>query len=937
VRRPTSRTIRGVGHALFDRDAELAELAALLERARKGDGGTLLFEGPGGIGKTALLAAGEELASGFAVLRGRGGEVERELSFGLVRELFDPLLRAAPQASRERWLSGAASAGGAVFQDARAGVADAASVTYGLYWLLAAVAEERPVLLIADDLHWCDPSSLRWLTYLARRIDGLPVAFLGASRPAEANEPGAAGQLAAIAGVAVRRPESLSLESTRELIARGSIATPAEAFVRACHTATGGNPWLLQELLGSVRDAGLTLDEHSVGRIDDLTGDRLRPAVLARLARIEAPAGHLARAVAVLGDGCELRHAAGLARMTADAAVAILPALIAAGVLGDSPSLTFAHPLLRAAVYLDIPAPVRVAEHGRAAAVLHAANAPVEAVAHHLLAAEPVGEEWALVALSEAGRTALARGAPDSAVPYLRRALRERPDAPQRTQLLRSLGNAMLRQGDSAAIGVLEEALELATSPAARVEIVAASADPLLASGRAADARSLLTAALADAEATGAEPVTLFSAHLVMIRALDGSRGGEEHTARLCSSLAHAEASTTAQRYAAGVLALLGAVCDGTAAASVELARRALASEASADEDARAGRPLHMARVALALAGEPAEALLGMARALDVSQARGSLMGQGIGLGWRALINLVVGNVGDVENDARASIAVLSESGLSGPELGACAALAWALIERGELAEAGDVLAAAPPPHGWGGAGIGCARAQLLIARHRHAEALAELAAVEQQAVAAGWRSAAPLAWRSLAAVAQLASGHADLARQLAVDEVAEAERFGCARELGRALRVLGLMDGRDAQLAAIECLRGSGATLELARALVDRGAALRRAGERASAREPLHEGLELATASGATALAERARIELRAAGARPRRVARSGVDSLTPSERRVATLAAEGLTNAEVAQTLFVTVRTVEMHLSAAYRKLEIPSRAALPAALSA
>ena len=128
MRRPTSRTIRGVGHALFDRDAELAELAALLERARKGDGGTLLFEGPGGIGKTALLAAGEELASGFAVLRGRGGEVERELSFGLVRELFDPLLRAAPQASRERWLSGAASAGGAVFQDARAGVADAASV-----------------------------------------------------------------------------------------------------------------------------------------------------------------------------------------------------------------------------------------------------------------------------------------------------------------------------------------------------------------------------------------------------------------------------------------------------------------------------------------------------------------------------------------------------------------------------------------------------------------------------------------------------------------------------------------------------------------------------------------------------------------------------------------------------------------------------------------
>ena len=367
----------------------------------------------------------------------------------------------------------------------------------------------------------------------------------------------------------------------------------------------------------------------------------------------------------------------------------------------------------------------------------------------------------------------------------------------------------------------------------------------------------------------------------------------------------------------------------------MELARQALGDEASSDRDARAGRPVHVARVALALAGEPEEALHGMARALDVSQARGSLMGLGIGLGWRALINLVAGKVTEVENDARAALAVLGGTGLSGPELGACAALAWALIERGELAEAADVIATAPPPHGWGGAAIGYARAQLLIARHRHADALAELAAVEQQAAAAGWRSAAPLAWRSLTAAAQLGSGSTDLARELAEEEVAEAGRFGCARERGRALRVLGLMTGTETQIAAIECLRRADAKLELARALVDHGSALRRAGERSRSREPLHEGLELATACGATVLAEHARTELRAAGARPRRVARSGVDSLTPSERRVATLAAQGLTNAEVAQALFVTVRTVEMHLSAVYRKLEIASRAGLPAAL--
>ena len=311
-------------------------------------------------------------------------------------------------------------------------------------------------------------------------------------------------------------------------------------------------------------------------------------------------------------------------------------------------------------------------------------------------------------------------------------------------------------------------------------------------------------------------------------------------------------------------------------------------------------------------------------------------MGQGIGLGWRALIQFLAGNVTEAENDGRASLAILSATGLRGPELGAAGVVAWALIERGEPAEAQDVLDAAPPPYGWGGAALDCVRARLLMARHRHADALAVLGEVEQRAGAAGWRSVAPAEWRSLAAVAALGAGDTARARQLAEEDVAAAERFGSTRELGRALRVRGLMTGPADQRAAIECLRGGRSPLELARALVEHGAALRRSGRRTQSREPLHEALELASSNGATALAEHARTELRAAGARPRRVARSGVDALTPSERRVALLAAEGLTNAEIAQALYVTVRTVEMHLSAAYRKLEVPSRASLPAALS-
>ena len=369
-------------------------------------------------------------------------------------------------------------------------------------WLLASIAEERPVLLLADDLHWCDPSSLRWLTYLARRIDGLPVALLAASRRSGAGEPGAAGPLA-VAGIRVRRLETLSPEWVGELIARSSQATPAPAFVRACHTATGGNPWLLQELLASVREAeSCAADEHGAGRIDVLAGDRLRPTVLARLGRLEAPARQLACAVAVLGDGCELRLACALARIGSDTAIAALPALIGAGVLADTsvgglrPSAPAELPSISTS-----PRPCAPPSTDGRRRCSQGPNAGAEAVSHHLLAAEPVGEEWALAALENRGGWHWpARGSPVG-----RRSTcgaRAGASGPRARRSARSCCARSARRSLEArrpcGTGRAEEALELTASPAARAEIpVAASADPLLAPGRACRCpRSLLTAAL---------------------------------------------------------------------------------------------------------------------------------------------------------------------------------------------------------------------------------------------------------------------------------------------------------------------------------------------------------------------------------------------------------------------------------------------------------
>ena len=149
-----------------------------------------------------------------------------------------------------------------------------------------------------------------------------------------------------------------------------------------------------------------------------------------------------------------------------------------------------------------------------------------------------------------------------------------------------------------------------------------------------------------------------------------------------------------------------------------------------------------------------------------------------------------------------------------------------------------------------------------------------------------------------------------------------------------------GLVEGGASGVAlleeAVETVKDSPAKLEHAKARTELGAALRRANRRAAAREQLRQAVELATICGAASLAARAEQESHATGARPRRVALSGVASLTPSERRVAEMAAEGPTNREIAQALFVTQRTVEVHLTSIYRKLAISSRSQLAVALA-
>jgi DNA-binding CsgD family transcriptional regulator len=313
------------------------------------------------------------------------------------------------------------------------------------------------------------------------------------------------------------------------------------------------------------------------------------------------------------------------------------------------------------------------------------------------------------------------------------------------------------------------------------------------------------------------------------------------------------------------------------------------------------------------------------------------------GIGTRALTFLRAGALADAEADARAAVALTREHGIFLVEPFVVAYLACVLVERGDLAEAASLVDEVTVPDGLRGLPgwptLLEARARVRVATGERPRAIAiwrEVGEIWDHATVSNPNVSS---WRSELALL-LAEGDPAAARSLVDEELALARRAGSSRAVGLALRASGLLAGGEVGLedlaAAASALERSPAVLEHARALTDLGAGLRRGNRRAEARAPLARAREIAHRCGALVLTERAQAELRATGARPRRLALSGADALTASEGRVAGLAATGLSNREIAQQLFVTVNTVESHLRHAYLKLGLHSRDELPAALS-
>jgi DNA-binding CsgD family transcriptional regulator/tetratricopeptide (TPR) repeat protein len=520
----------------------------------------------------------------------------------------------------------------------------------------------------------------------------------------------------------------------------------------------------------------------------------------------------------------------------------------------------------------------------------------------------------------------------------LRRALAEPPPPSDRARVLLELGIAESTAGEAGGAAHLEEALACTDDDDVRLEASVLLAHLLGRAEQSARAVAIVdrTAATVDDRRTSER----LEALALSTGMLDASTA-PELAARLDAMRRRAD-DPDAPREVLAVGALRAVQGNEPARVGAALARRAFAAGPLAVPAPTDAPWFEQAAVALVCADALDEAQVRLDAGVAEARATGDSALFAASLAWRAWLLLRRGDLQGAAGDART---VLEAPDLPAPQLYrtvAAATLVAGCAAQGELYMAEAVLArfaGGEPARTQPGATLLLARGRLHLARRRPDAALTDILEAGRIALVTGATSPGFLAWRSAAAHAHVALGDDDVAIALVREELALSRAFGGPRTLGASLRsagaVIGGCEGEELLREAVVTLEDAGIDLERGRALVDLGAHVRRDNRRREARELLREGLDIAHHARAQPVAERAETELRATGAKPRRTQLTGVEALTPSERRVAELAAQGLTNREIAQALFVTARTVEGHLTRTFQKLDLRSRADLAATL--
>ena len=900
---------------LVDRRAELSMLSSAVDDMLSGVGGLALIQGPAGIGKSRLLTETRRSAQGRGarVLSGRGSLLEREFAFGVVRQLMEPLL--ADPAERAHLLSGAAAAAAPVF-DLTAGETGgdtSFSILHGLYWLVLRAAERAPLLLSVDDIQWCDSGTVRFLAYLVRRVPDLPVLVVATRRTGEGqSEDVALIDLAHATDTVLIEPRPLSDAGVAALV-RQRLGEPEQTFVAACSRTTGGNPLLLRQLLRALESDQVIPDAAHADTVNAIGSRAVSSVVLRRLNSLGPDVSEVARAVAVLGDGCSLPLVAALSGLVEDAAAQAVARAAQAEILRDAHPLGFVHPVVRDAVYHGLPAVRRGLAHEQAAALLEHRDADPELVAAHLLLSPARADGWVVDALVRAAEVAGDRGSPGSAASYLRRALAEPPPQARRPEVLAQLGLVEAVSDGVAAVAHLREASRELPPGRLATEVSVAAALTMVFAGAPGSATAFAF------QAVDEMPPELIDERQ-RLEAV-GRTGGYMHgldPATWRDRPSAVDGRGIGARMLASYLAwerLMGAQDHRDA---VRMARFALEGTALVEVDPG----LFWVTGSFVLSSADVDLTAFWDDMRTRAHARGSLFTALSTNVWHAHDEWWHGDLRDAERSLRMAMQQAVEWGA--PVVTSAyieAFLGQVLLERGDVAGARAMVdsVAGHPRFGEGLRLFSETVAMVLLAEGRAEEALEPAAVVEQMMPYVENPVYRP--WRSVRARALAALGRREEAVALVSDELELARRWGAPRLTGRTLRIRGRLrgaEGRDDLAEAVELLTPTAAGTELARAL----AALAELEPPRRAVELLTSACGLARAHGADGLEQECASRLSALGA-PVPQQPAGLARLTGSERRAVTLLGTGLDVTEIAERLLFTPGAIRETLAAARQRL--------------
>ncbi|MCS7477105.1 AAA family ATPase [Umezawaea endophytica] len=926
---------------LVERDTELHALRELVLRVEAGHGGLAMVEAGAGLGKTVLLRHLRGLAAdhGCVVLSARGAELERDFAFGVVRQLLEPVLP-RDDLQRQQLFRGAARVTEALFGsgDGQAAPGSPFPLLNGLYWLLVNLAERGPLVVLVDDAQWADQPSLRFLGFLARRLDSIGILVTVTIRSVDHGDDELVDDLLATDNRTLLRPRNLSAQGVADLVRSQFGPGAHEEFCAACHAVTGGNPLFVRELLRVLVSDGVRPDAEHAATVTAAGPGAVHWYVAARLRRQSAAMRSVARAVAVLGNDSDLPVVAAQAQLTWAEAAAAARRLTGQGIFERADPPAFVHAVVRDVALSLIPVEDRAAEHERAATVLLGADKPVAQVASHLLRTAPAGMPDRIATLAAAAGQAFQHGSPETAAVFLARARTEPPPPALRAEISRRLGNCQAHHlAIDDAEARLREALALADAGRQRALCAYSLARFLNGCGDPQEAIPLLCQALDDLEGVD-DPALLLEVEAELVGMARADLAGHTLVLRHLDSFdrrpGRSRAVLDSQR-------ALEAVFTGRPAdEAIRLARSALAGDALTPERCGLWSAVHT----MIVADQLDEAERRTQRALDTAVDRGLLFPMGIIRCHLARIALLRGDLAQAAEHVELGTAAVPRPNIGLPALDSTAI--HLLVERGRLAEADAVLTdsalaggrpARSSVHLW----LLEARIRLRLAQGDHAAALADSVACGRLLENWGAGGIWDVPWRLLAAHAHRLAGNHQEGSALAHEQLRLARDFAVPRHIAVALRATAEFaapaDQRRQLAEAADLLRGGPGRLELVHVLVDLGAAQQRDGDREQARTTVRRAAELAAECHAGELVERLRAGQAAAGGRLPRLRLTGLHALTPSERRVAKLAADALTNREIAERLFVSEKTVEAHLSSTFRKLGVRSRTQLVTRMTA